>query len=183
MNDDIQMLEEFYGLLNVADVMIEADHVALGRMIEFEEERARIEGRSVNSKTIDSQLGNFQLGRERLLRHLGHAIEVGENADRRMKGCFLMFELLNSFDAVSKPQLVEVRAEVSELIYVLEKLIMAEWDKAHGESKPKSVDPFVAHCKTTSGSHRDKAKAWIYLHPDETRKLEQLKRKSERIKP
>jgi len=46
-------------------------------------------------------------------------------------------------------------------------------------SKPSQA--FEIHCRTFKGTHRDKARAWLKLHPKEKKTVEQLKRASERI--
>lgn len=43
------------------------------------------------------------------------------------------------------------------------------------------ADSFEIHCKTYKGTHRDKAIAWLKLHPDDKRTLDQVKKASERI--
>jgi hypothetical protein len=109
--------------------------------------------------------------RDALNERLQGAIKAGAVAELRMLETRNLAQALKGgFDA---PNPLEHKfGAVVELAELADKLRVA-----------KPCQAFKIHCRTFKGTHRDKALAWLKLHPHDTRTVEQVKRAAERIKP
>lgn len=116
---------------------------------------------------------NAEAYRASIQDRLDQAVQLGLLIDFPMPNCGLMFEYLNGDEKPLLVHMMNARSEVNLLSAKYQQLWLAE--------DQESADAFVLHCKTYKGTHKDKAKAWLSDHPDETLSLEQLKKKSTRI--
>lgn len=104
------------------------------------------------------------------------AVQLGIAISRPMEHCGCLFESLNGDQIPPVEFLLKARSEVNNLSVAIRQMA----NQVHVDDH-EGVDPFEAHCRITTGTHRDKAKAWLVDHPGEERTIDQLKKCSENL--
>jgi hypothetical protein len=123
---------------------------------------------------IEAYNGSFKREEYRasVQQDIEQAVQLGIAISRPMEHCGCLFEALSGDQIPPIEFLLKARSEVNNLSVAMRQQASAQLE---------TVDPFEAHCRITSGSHRDKAKAWKVDHPDDKRTIEQLKKCSENL--
>ena len=105
--------------------------------------------------------------------------ELAREAHKKGIDVTSVLRLQHGFASI-RMNLRDLENMLDEVLLVVGLLKLEPIKPSIDDAKTKEVDAFMTHCRLTRGTHQDKAKTWIALHPDEKRTIEQLKRKSER---
>lgn len=104
--------------------------------------------------------------------------------DRQMEQCGCLFQSLAEFSGPAE-YLMRARVEVNNLAVAIRQRAQEAYHATAGAVAPEAVKPMGAlelHCRTTAGTHADKARAWLKAHPKEKRSFAQMQRACARYK-